>query len=135
MMSIGTDSIIPEPLPSINRGDAGDILTINCQYPHYIKLPKLRWQYNLISNLFVCTFGYQSNFHGRPQLNKTREKSTIRQADFLMVFMGCGLMKITLLKNHRNRQGSVKTRTFEPTNEGTDFWSASHSYNFIIRVK
>ena len=37
--------------------------------------------------------------------------------------------------NHRNRQGSVLMRTFEPTNEIADCWSATHSYNFIIRVK
>ena len=28
----------------------------------------------------------------------------------------------------------MKRRTFEPTNERADFWSAAHSYNFIIRV-
>ena len=39
----------------------------------------------------------QSNFHGRPN-PKTRQKSTIRYTDFLMVFMECCLpMKITLL--------------------------------------
>ena len=26
-------------------------------------------------------------------------------------------------------------KTFEPTNESADCWSAAHSYNFIIRVK
>ena len=26
-------------------------------------------------------------------------------------------------------------RTFEPTNESADCWSAAHSYNFIIRIK
>ena len=36
---------------------------------------------------------------------------------------------------HRNRQGSVQTRTFEPTDKSTDCWSAAHGYNFIIRVK
>ena len=36
---------------------------------------------------------------------------------------------------HRNRQGNVQTRTFEPTNESEDCWSAAHSYNFVIRVK
>ena len=28
-----------------------------------------------------------------------------------------------------------QTRTFEPTNDSADCWSATHSYNFIIRVK
>ena len=37
--------------------------------------------------------------------------------------------------SHRNRKGSVKTRTFEPTNESADCWYATHSYIFIIRVK
>ena len=36
---------------------------------------------------------------------------------------------------HRNRQGNVQTRTFEPTKESADYWSAAYSYNFIIRVK
>ena len=29
----------------------------------------------------------------------------------------------------------AKTTGFNPTNECADFWSAAHSYNFIIRVK
>ena len=36
---------------------------------------------------------------------------------------------------HRNRQGNEDTRTFEPTNESADCWSAAHRYNFNIRVK
>ena len=34
-----------------------------------------------------------------------------------------------------SRQGTKQTRTFDPTNESADCWSAAHSYNFIIRVK
>ena len=41
----------------------------------------------------------------------------------------------TLGHDHRNRQGSVQMRTFEPTNDSADCWSAMHSYNFLIRVK
>ena len=36
---------------------------------------------------------------------------------------------------HRNGQGNEQTRTFEPTNESEDCWSAAHSYNFMIGVK
>ena len=35
----------------------------------------------------------------------------------------------------KSRQGSEQTRTFDPTNESADYWSAIHCYNFIIRVK
>ena len=35
----------------------------------------------------------------------------------------------------KSRQGNEQMRTFEPTNESVDCWSAMHSYNFIIRVK
>ena len=42
---------------------------------------------------------------------------------------------VSSLSTHRNRQGNEQTRTFEPTNESEDCWSAAHSYNFIIRVK
>ena len=37
--------------------------------------------------------------------------------------------------SHTNRQGTVQTRTFEPTNESADCWYTTHSYIFIIRVK
>ena len=32
-------------------------------------------------------------------------------------------------------KGQAKTTGFNPTNECADFWSAAHSYNFIIRVE
>ena len=34
-----------------------------------------------------------------------------------------------------SRQGNEQTRSFEPTNERADYWPATHSYDFIIRVK
>ena len=37
--------------------------------------------------------------------------------------------------HHRIQQGNEQTRTFEPTNESADCWSAMHSYNFNFRVK
>ena len=37
--------------------------------------------------------------------------------------------------HHRNRQVNEHMRTFEPTNESADCWSAANCYNFIIRVK
>ena len=33
------------------------------------------------------------------------------------------------------RQGTEQMRTFDPTNESTDCWSAVHTYLFNIRVK
>ena len=39
-----------------------------------------------------------------------------------------------MVETTESRQGTEQTRTFEPTNESTDYWSAAHSYNFIIRV-
>ena len=39
------------------------------------------------------------------------------------------------VKTKESRQGNEQTRTFEPTNESADCWSAAHSCNFIIRVK
>ena len=33
-----------------------------------------------------------------------------------------------------SRQGIEQTRTFDPTNESADCWSAANSYNFINRV-
>ena len=44
-------------------------------------------------------------------------------------------LKIFCIFTHRNRQGSVQMRAFEPTNESEDRWCATHGYNFIIRVK
>ena len=38
-------------------------------------------------------------------------------------------------QSHWNRQGSVQMRTIEPTIESADCWSATHSHNFIFRVK
>ena len=35
----------------------------------------------------------------------------------------------------KSKQGNEQTRTFEPTNESADCWPATHSYNFITRVK
>ena len=35
----------------------------------------------------------------------------------------------------KSKQGNEQMRTFEPTNESADCWPATHSYNFIIRVK
>ena len=35
----------------------------------------------------------------------------------------------------KSKQGNEQMRSFEPTNERADCWPASHSYNFIIRVK
>ena len=32
-------------------------------------------------------------------------------------------------------KGQAKTTGFNPTNEWAEFWSAAHSYDFIIRVK
>ena len=45
-----------------------------------------------------------------------------------------------LFLNSQNTQryltkGQAKMTGFNPTNECADFWSAAHSYNFIIRVK
>ena len=34
-----------------------------------------------------------------------------------------------------SRQGTEQTRTFDPTNNSADCWSAMHSCNIIIRVK
>ena len=45
-------------------------------------------------------------------------------------------LKMAMLgKLHRNKQGSVQMKTFEPMNESADCWPAAHSFNFIIRVK
>ena len=41
----------------------------------------------------------------------------------------------TVKKYTKSKQGNEQTRTFEPTNESADCWLATHSYNFIIRVK
>ena len=35
----------------------------------------------------------------------------------------------------KSKQGNEQTRTFEPTKESAVCWSATHSYNFIIRVR
>ena len=44
-------------------------------------------------------------------------------------------MKNTMFTSTKSKQGNEQTRTFEPTNESADCWPATHSYNFIIRVK
>ena len=40
-----------------------------------------------------------------------------------------------ICRDHRIQQGNEHTKIFEPTNESAVCWSATHSYNFIIRVK
>ena len=40
-----------------------------------------------------------------------------------------------MVSTTKSKQGDEQTRSFEPTNEKADCWPATHSYNFIIRVK
>ena len=45
------------------------------------------------------------------------------------------MLPITNVPNTKSKQGNEQTRSFEPTNESADSWSAAHSYNFIIIVR
>ena len=38
-------------------------------------------------------------------------------------------------KATKSKQGNELTRTFEPTNECADCWSATNSYDFNIRIR
>ena len=52
-----------------------------------------------------------------------------------MTWSKLGLRDLLHGGSNRDRQGSVHMRTFEQNNESADWWSAVHSYYFIIRKK
>ena len=93
--------------------------------------PNLVW---LHSQYSIASILHQQN-QSRPEFRGTRTLILTNE-----IFESLGKIVIydgnkQFLHPTKCRQGNEQTRTFEPTNESADWWPATHSYNFIIRVK
>ena len=122
----------------------GEIMTLWTLMGNFLFVdPYIKWRvtqvciYSLIKHHISPGTSCQLSYTLSVQLS---QRNFVRDISEIMHQWECAIVRnwpITRLLGliHRNRQGNVQTRTFEPNNESEDCWSAAHSYNFVIRVK